>query len=37
MPDLDQIKQAEQGARERPGRFVRGRPGNPARRPRGCR
>jgi hypothetical protein len=30
MPDLDQIKQAEQGARDRRGRFARGRPGNPA-------
>src|SRR5260221_13653443 len=30
MPDLDQIKQAEQGARDRRGRFARGRSGNPA-------
>jgi hypothetical protein len=30
MPDLDQIKQAEQGARDQRGRFARGRPGNPA-------
>jgi hypothetical protein len=29
MPDLDQIKQAEQGARDRRGRFGRGRSGNP--------
>jgi hypothetical protein len=35
MPDLDQIKQAEQGMRERRGRFARGRSGNPAGRPRG--
>jgi hypothetical protein len=26
MPDLDQIKQAEQGVRDRRGRFARGRP-----------
>src|SRR5438034_402464 len=37
MPDLDQIKQAEQGARDRHGRFARGRSGNPPGRPRGCR
>src|ERR1700686_1711879 len=40
MPDLDQIKQGEQGERgERDwrGRFARGRSGNPAGRPRGCR
>jgi hypothetical protein len=36
MPDLDQIKQAEQGVRDRRGRFARGRSGNPAGRPRGC-
>jgi hypothetical protein len=30
MPDLDQIKQEEQGARDRRGRFARGRSGNPA-------
>jgi acyl dehydratase len=30
MPDLDQIKQGEQGARDRRGRFARGRSGNPA-------
>ena len=30
MPDLDQIKQAEEGARDQRGRFARGRPGNPA-------
>jgi hypothetical protein len=29
MPDLDQIKQAEQGARDRRGRFARGQSGNP--------
>ena len=37
MPDLDQIKQAEQGARNRLGRFPKGGSGNPAGRPRGCR
>jgi hypothetical protein len=37
MPDLDQIKQGEQGVRDRRGRFVRGRSGNPAGRPRGWR
>ena len=37
MPDLDQIKQGEQGVRDRRGRFARGRSGNPAGRPRGCR
>ena len=36
MPDLDQIKQGEQGVRDRRGRFVKGRSGNPANRPRGC-
>jgi hypothetical protein len=36
MPDLDQIKQGEQGAQDRRGRFVKGRSGNPAGRPRGC-
>jgi hypothetical protein len=30
MPDLDVIKQEEQGARDRRGRFARGRSGNPA-------
>jgi hypothetical protein len=30
MPDLDLIKQEEQGARDRHGRFARGRSGNPA-------
>ena len=30
MPDLDQIKQGEQGARDRRGRFARGPSGNPA-------
>ena len=29
MPDLDQIKQGEQGARDRRARFARGRSGNP--------
>jgi hypothetical protein len=29
MPDLDQIKQGEQGARDRGGRFAKGRSGNP--------
>jgi hypothetical protein len=37
MPDLDLIKQEEQGARDRRGRFARGRSGNSAGRPRGCR
>ena len=37
MPDLDLIKQEEQGARDRGGRFSKGRSGNPAGRPRGCR
>src|SRR6267154_139890 len=37
MPDLDQIKQGEQGERDRRGRLARGRSGNPAGRPRGCR
>ena len=37
MPDLDQIKQAEQAVRDRRGRFARGRSGNPAGRQRGCR
>jgi len=37
MPDLDQIKQGEQGARDPRGRFPKGRSGNPAGRPRGCR
>jgi uncharacterized protein DUF5681 len=36
-PDLDLIKQGEQGVRDRRGRFARGRSGNPAGRPRGCR
>ena len=36
MPDLDQIKQGEQGVRDRCGRFAKGRSGNPAGRPRGC-
>jgi len=37
MPDLVLIKQGEQGMRDRRGRFARGRAGNPAGRPRGCR
>ena len=37
MPDLDLIKQGEQGLPDRRGRFARGRSGNPAGRPRGCR
>ncbi len=37
MPDLDQIKQDDEGARDGGGRFLRGRSGNPAGRPRGCR
>ncbi len=37
MPDLNQIKQEEQGVRDGRGRFARGRSGNPAGRPRGCR
>jgi hypothetical protein len=36
MPDLDLIKQGEQGVRDRRGRFARGRSGNPAGRPRDC-
>jgi hypothetical protein len=37
MPDLDQIKQGEQGARDRCGRFAKGRLGNPAARRTGSR
>jgi hypothetical protein len=37
VPDLDLIKQGEQGMRDRRGRFAGGRSGNPAGRPRGCR
>jgi hypothetical protein len=37
MPDLDQIKQGKQEVRHRRGRFAKGRPGNPAGRPHGCR
>jgi hypothetical protein len=37
MPDLDLIKQGEQGVRDRRGQFTRGRSRNPAGRPRGCR
>jgi hypothetical protein len=36
-PDLDLIKQAEQGVRDRRGQFAGGRSGNPAGRPRDCR
>ena len=35
MPDLDQMKQGEQGVWDPRGRFARGRSGNPAGRPRG--
>jgi hypothetical protein len=35
MPDLDLIKQVEQGVRDRRGRFTRGRSGNPAGQSRG--
>jgi hypothetical protein len=37
MPDLDLIKQGEQGVRDRRGQFAGGRSGNPAGRLRGCR
>lgn len=37
MPDLDLIREGEQGVRDERGRFIRGRSGNPAGRPRGCR
>jgi hypothetical protein len=37
MPDLDLIKQAEQGTQDRRGRISKGGSGNPAGRPRGCR
>jgi hypothetical protein len=37
LPDLDLIKQKEQGMRDGRGRFARGYSGNPAGRPRGCR
>jgi hypothetical protein len=37
MPDLDLIKQGEQELRDRRGRFVKGRSGDPACGPRGCR
>jgi hypothetical protein len=37
VPDLDLIKQEKQETRDRRGRFLRGRSGNPAGRPRGCR
>ena len=37
MPDLDLIKQAPEAARDENGRFARGRSGNPAGRPPGCR
>jgi hypothetical protein len=35
LPDLDQIKQGEEGMRDQQGRFANGRSGNPAGRPRG--
>jgi hypothetical protein len=35
MPDLDQIKQGEQGPRDRRGRFVKRQSGNPTGQPRG--
>jgi hypothetical protein len=37
MPDLDLIKQGEQELRDRRGRFVKGRSGNPTRLARGSR
>ncbi|HEX3342478.1 MAG TPA: hypothetical protein VHT68_25265 [Pseudolabrys sp.] len=37
MPDLDQIKQGEQEARDGRRRFAKGRSGNSLGRPRGCR
>jgi Family of unknown function (DUF5681) len=37
MPDLNLIKQVEQGARDGRGRFARGHSGNPGGRPKGCR
>ncbi len=37
MPDLDLTRPGVEGARDGCGRFVRGRSGNPAGRPRGCR
>ena len=37
MPDLDQIKQEKQESRDPRGRFSKGRSGNPAGRPPGCR
>ena len=37
MPDLDLIKQGEQGVRDRRGQFAGAGSGNPAGRPRGCR
>src|ERR1700720_3185938 len=37
MPDLDLIKQEEQGVRAQRARSARGRSGSPAGRPRGCR
>jgi hypothetical protein len=37
MPDLDLIKQGEQGVRDGCGRVAGGGSGNPTGRPRGCR
>ena len=37
MPDLDQIKQEKQKVRHRRARFAKGRSGDPAGWPRGCR
>ena len=37
MPDLDQIKQGEQGVRDRRGRFAGGDPAIPPAGPLGCR
>ena len=37
MPDLDQIKEGKQEVRQRRRAVAKGRSGNPAGRPRGCR